>query len=117
MYDTFVDLLQKRGITPYRISRDTGISQTTFSNWKSGRSTPNSTTMQKIADYLGVSLDYLMTGSDDRFSKENIEIDFALLTDKDLREFIGKYQLLNKDNKKTLKSNMDFMLSEQNKKK
>ncbi len=58
-----------------------------------------------------------MGRSDGRFSIENVDFDFALLTDKNLREFIEKYQLLNKENKKTLKSNMDFMLSEQNKKK
>ena len=29
---------------------------------KSGRSTPSSKTLQKVADYFGVTVDYLMTG-------------------------------------------------------
>ena len=40
----------------------TGISKSTFSDWKSGRSKPKQEKLQKIADYFGVSVDYLMTG-------------------------------------------------------
>lgn len=64
MYDVFEQLLQKTGITAYKVSKETGISQTTFSNWKSGRSIPKSDTMQKIADYFHVSMEYLMTGEE-----------------------------------------------------
>lgn len=108
-------LCKDRGVSLNKLEKQLGFASGYVS--KLDKSVPSSANLQKIADYLGVSLDYLMTGNDDRFSKENIEIDFALLTDKNLREFIEKYQLLSKENRKTLKSNMDFMLSEQNKKK
>lgn len=62
MYEIFVQLLHEYGVTPYKVSKETGISQTTFSNWKSGRSIPKAESMQKIADYFGVSLEYLLTG-------------------------------------------------------
>ena len=52
MYEIFVELLQKYGVSAYKVSKATGISQTTFSNWKSGRSTPKIESLQKIADYL-----------------------------------------------------------------
>ena len=32
---------------------------------KLGKSNPNMTTLQKMADYFGVSVEYLMTGTDD----------------------------------------------------
>ncbi|MFR5684982.1 MAG: helix-turn-helix domain-containing protein, partial [Clostridia bacterium] len=44
------------------VSKATGISKSTFSDWKSGRSKPKQEKLQKIADYFGVSVDYLMTG-------------------------------------------------------
>lgn len=62
MYEIFEKLLQEKGITSYKVAKATGISQTTFSDWKRGRSTPKTDNMQKIADYLGVTLDYLNTG-------------------------------------------------------
>jgi transcriptional regulator with XRE-family HTH domain len=60
MYEIFEQLLQKHGLTPYKVSKDTGLSQTLFSNWKSGRSTPKQDKLQIIADYFGVTIEYLM---------------------------------------------------------
>lgn len=60
MYEIFEQLLQKAGVTTYQVSKDTGISQTTFSNWKSGRSVPKLDKMQILADYFGVDIYYLM---------------------------------------------------------
>ena len=65
MYEIFEQLLQKNGVTAYKVSKETGVTQSTLSDWKRGRSTPKSDNMKKIADYFGVSVDYLMTGKDD----------------------------------------------------
>ncbi len=80
MYEIFVELLQKYGVSAYKVSKATGISQTTFSNWKSGRSTPKIESLQKIADYFGVTIDYLTTGS------ANSEPPKTNLTPKDERD-------------------------------
>ena len=80
MYEIFEQLLQKYGVTSYKVSKDTGVTQTSLSNWKSGRSTPNAKTLQKIADYFGVSIEYLMTGKEDSEKKE------TTLTTKDERD-------------------------------
>ena len=64
MYEVFEQLLQKNGVTPYKVAKEAGVTQTALSNWKSGRSTPTTKTLQKIADYFGVTIDYLMTGKD-----------------------------------------------------
>lgn len=60
MYERFEQLLQKRGVTPYKVSKETGVTQTSLSNWKSGRNTPSARTLQKLADYFGVTVGYLM---------------------------------------------------------
>lgn len=65
MYEVFEQLLQKHGVTPYKVAKEAGVTQTALSNWKSGRSTPSSKTLQKVADYFGVTVDYLMTGRND----------------------------------------------------
>ena len=94
MYEIFEQLLQKYGISAYKVSKDTGITQSTLSDWKRGRSTPKSENMKKIADYFGVSIDYLMTG------KENAEKNNELKSKdkKDIREILASTeQLLKQD--------------------
>ena len=66
MYSIFEQLLQKHGVSTYRVSKDTGIAQSVFSSWKNGISTPKQDKMKKIADYFGVTVDYLMIGKDEK---------------------------------------------------
>lgn len=65
MYEIFEQLLQKYGVSAYKVSKATGVTQSTLSDWKRGRSTPKSENMKKMADYFGVSIDYLMTGKEE----------------------------------------------------
>ena len=65
MYEVFEQLLQSHGVSSYKVSKDTGVTQTSLSNWKAGRSTPTTKTLQRIADYFGVTVDYLMTGKEE----------------------------------------------------
>ena len=64
MYEIFEKLCEAKGLTPYKVSKATGIPTATLSNWKAGRYTPKRDKLQKIADFLGVSLEYLMTGEE-----------------------------------------------------
>ncbi len=64
MYEVFENLLKEKNVSSYRVSKDTGVTQTALSNWKTGKSTPTAKTLQKIADYFGVTIDYLMTGKE-----------------------------------------------------
>ncbi|MEE0782324.1 MAG: helix-turn-helix transcriptional regulator [Negativibacillus sp.] len=60
MYEIFAQLCKQHGVTPYKVSKETGVSQPTLSEWKKGTYTPKQDKLQKIADYFGVTLDYLM---------------------------------------------------------
>lgn len=64
MYEIFQKLLDKRGLKAFDVSKATGISSSTLTDWKKGRSVPKQDKMQKIAEFFGVSLEYLMTGSE-----------------------------------------------------
>lgn len=60
MYDIFEKLCEEKGVTPYRVCKETGITTSTISNWKAGRYTPKADKIQKIADFFGVSIEFLM---------------------------------------------------------
>jgi transcriptional regulator with XRE-family HTH domain len=60
LYKKFQALLEKTDKTVYQISKETGISQTAFSNWKSGRSTPSLESLKKLSVYFGVAIEDLL---------------------------------------------------------
>jgi len=59
-YHKFEALLKREGTTVYRVAKATGISNSSFADWKSGRSKPKIDKVKLIADYFGVSLDALL---------------------------------------------------------
>lgn len=91
VYEVFEQLLQKYGVTSYKVAKETGVTQTSLSNWKSGRSTPGTKSLQRIADYFGVTVDYLMTGKEGSEKKE------TSLTAKDERDIKKKLDGIMKD--------------------
>ncbi|MDE6102752.1 MAG: helix-turn-helix transcriptional regulator [Ruminococcus sp.] len=58
--DIFVSFLQWKKITPYRVAKETGISQGLMNEYKSGKKLPTLQNVTKIADYLDCSVDYLL---------------------------------------------------------
>lgn len=91
MYDIFEKLMKANGYTAYKVSMETGIAQSTLSDWKKGKSTPKTDKLQKIADLFSVSLEYLMTGEEKEggeayyLNDETKEIAQAIFENKDLR--------------------------------
>ena len=61
-YNIFENLLKMNKTTVYRVSKDTGIAASTFSDWKSGRSAPKLDKIKLIANYFDVPLEYMLTG-------------------------------------------------------
>lgn len=59
-YEIFESLCKERGVSPTRAARDNGLKQQSVSSWKKRGSTPKAETVQKLADYFGVSVDYLL---------------------------------------------------------
>jgi len=70
-YQIFENLLKVNNTTVYRVSKSTGISATTFTDWKNGRSVPKADKLAKIADFFSVSLDALMGTAEGKKSAEN----------------------------------------------
>lgn len=62
MYEKYAALRDKKNITDYKVSLDTGITKSTFSDWKSGRSKPKVDKLKILAEYFGVSIEYFLEG-------------------------------------------------------
>lgn len=60
MYRKYMKLRDDKGVTDYRVSEDTGITKSTFSDWKSGRSKPKADKLKILADYFGVGIEYFL---------------------------------------------------------
>ena len=61
MYQKYVKLRDEKGVSDYRVSEDTGITKSTFTDWKSGRSQPKLDKLKILADYFGVSIEYFIS--------------------------------------------------------
>ena len=57
MYARYAKLRDERNLSDYRVSVDTGITKSTFSDWKSGRSSPKVEKLMILADYFKVPLE------------------------------------------------------------
>lgn len=95
MYDIFMQLMEEKGVTAYRVAKDTGITQATLSRWKTGKVSPSIETLQVLAEYFGVTIDYLMG---------NAHID------EQTPPKTQKAPTLNKKDERDIKKKMDEML-------
>lgn len=81
MYSIFSNLMENAGETPYQVAKATGVSQSTLSDWKTGKSVPRNPTLKKIADHFGVSVSYLKGESS---QNETHADDIGALSDEEL---------------------------------
>ena len=58
-YDIFLQLCKKNGTKPTPVAEAIGVNRSTATKWKKG-AIPSGDTLQKLADYFGVSVDYLL---------------------------------------------------------
>ena len=87
MYENFIRIVKTKGLTPYKISKGTGVSCATLTSWKNGIYTPKLDKLKLIADFLGVDLKDITEGNGENrlpilgaiacgspvFAEENIE--------------------------------------------
>lgn len=121
MYEIYLKLLKEKGVRTSDVCKATGIVASTFSDWKKGKSTPKQEKLMKIADYFGVSFEYLMTGKDSQieslYSDGNaellIEITKSIKNDSEFAKRIAHYMSLLSENRKTVDDMIDLMYSKE----
>ena len=88
MYEIYCKLRDERGLKDADVARETGITKSTFTDWKNGRSEPKDAKLKKIADLFGVSVQYLRDGEEgDKYylNDETAEMAQAMFENRDLR--------------------------------
>ena len=58
-----VSLRKNAGLSQQRLADDLNLSRRAISLWETGRRTPDVQSVLLLADYLQISLDYLVKGS------------------------------------------------------
>lgn len=56
-YEKYAEIRDKRGMTDYTVAKETGISASTFSEWKRGMYVPKLDKIAKICKLFCVSID------------------------------------------------------------
>lgn len=74
----FTDLIEQlateKGIKIAQMLKDLELGQGTFSTWKKRGSIPNGEILSKIADYFGVTTDYLLGRSNGDYSDVKVAL-------------------------------------------
>ena len=63
-YDVYLSLCKRSNKKPSVVAAELGINKSNVSNWKNNGYTPRGEALQKIADYFGVTTDYLLAGEE-----------------------------------------------------
>lgn len=59
-YDRYAALCQEKGITLSKAAEEIGINKASVTNWKKNGYTPRAEVLQRVADYFGVSISFLL---------------------------------------------------------
>lgn len=54
-------LSRKRGVTSSQLAKEIGVSHATMSRWLAGKDVPSPKSCARLADYSGVSTEYVLT--------------------------------------------------------
>lgn len=60
LYEKYERLLIERNLTSYKVSQDTGIAQSSLSDWKRGISNPKVDKLKILAKYFDIPVDYFL---------------------------------------------------------
>ena len=102
LYTRIESLCNEKGIRPGRLCTTLNLSRSLMTDLKMGRKkTVNAQTAQKIADFLGVSVAYLLGQSEDRANRDVLDqVDVACY---------GEFKELNDEEKETVRDMVRLM--------
>lgn len=83
-WDNFVSLCNIHKVSPNGVAKQLGFSTGTVTWWKKGRM-PRDTALKKIADFFGVTSEYLLGETDNREKPEE-KTSSKILEDEPMRE-------------------------------
>ena len=91
-YQNFEELCRQNSVTASKVARGTGISTSTLTSWKQGKYTPKTDKLKLIADYFGVTLEYLMRKEELEWNPKEQSIGFSMFISEEESILIDKYR-------------------------
>ena len=92
--DSILKILEKKGWSKYKLCKEAHLAQSTLSDILSGKAkNPNTKTLQKIADALGVSINEFFDEDDNSKNTEEINIP---------QEYLKQHKVTSRDKKQFL---------------
>lgn len=125
MYEIYARLRDVKGVRDSDVAKSTGVNKSTFTDWRKGRSKPKDEKLQKIADYFGVSPQYLRTGEPApvfKVSANGIQASYELLQKmypdvvmddraKEMIALVEKFDQLSDNDKEEIMAMIDLKLN------
>lgn len=108
--ERIVDLCSKNNISQSKLETDLGIARGSVTKWKTAE--PRQSTLQKVADYFNVSVEYLLTGKEKEggeeyyLNEETKEIAQEIFENPDLKSL---FDMSRKMSPERLKAHIEFM--------
>ena len=105
--ERIVNLCEKKGISQSKLEKDLGIAKGSVTKWKTQE--PRHSTMEKVADYFGVSVEYIMTGEETSgyyLNEESAKLAQEMYEDEDMRSLFDMKRNMPPER---FKAHMEFM--------
>ena len=72
MFDRIQKLMKERGVNAQDLAIAIGLNKAAVSEWKRGRAKPSAEAIARMAEYFGVTSDYLLGLSDEKRPRETV---------------------------------------------
>lgn len=112
IYNRIKELAKKNDISINALEKKIGVSRGSLCKIDSHK--PSSEKIKKLADELHTSVDYLLNGEDNAYSKESAHLISQIRSDAELTKALIKYFSFNDEKKKHIIETIN-LLSEENK--
>ena len=106
---TLKELRKEKNILQKDVAKELNIKNTTYSNWEVGVSEPDIQSLKKLADFFGVSIDYLVG----REAEDGAIMIYGNQLSKDENQLIDKLRALPDIKKKIAYKYIDFLSEEE----
>ena len=103
------ELRKEKNILQKDVANELNIKNTTYSNWEVGVSEPDIQSLKKLADFFGVSIDYLV----EREEEDGVVIVSGNELSKDESALLDKLRCLDPLNKELAYQYIDFLTERQ----
>lgn len=60
MYEKIARLVEERGLTAYKVTKEAGLSPNALTEWKKGKAKPGVESLKKLSEYFNVPIEYFL---------------------------------------------------------